>query len=453
MITRPEGTQDLFGEEATEWQAFEHAAKMILEQGGYSRMETPVFEKEELFVRGIGEATDVVNKEMFSVFSGGNLEKMKAGEEVPSKSKFALRPEGTAGVVRAAIENGLFDDANQPLRVWYAGKMFRAERPQKGRQREFHQIGLECIGSDDAFLDAQAIVLMHDTLMMYGIEMKKTQLHLNTMGCDECRPAWRDAVKKHIEEHKSEMCETCLERAERNPLRAFDCKNESCKHVMEDAPKIDEFLCLDCRRHFEKVKRLLNVADIEYVLDPTLVRGLDYYTRTVFELTFDEGMGAQNAIGGGGRYDNLVEELGGKHVGALGFAMGYERCLLAKKACGFNRFDEPGPDFFFIVLNDDAKKFADEFIMQPENSSYSFEMDFRPIQKGEPPYRSLKSQLRLANKVKANHAIILGDDEMRSETATVKGLLNHTEKKISFQELKSSDHLSQLTMEAWEHGL
>ena len=440
-------------EEAEEWQVFEYAAKTVLEQGGYTRIETPVFEKEELFVRGIGESTDVVNKEMFSVFSGGNLEKIKAGEELPSKSKFALRPEGTAGVVRASIENGLLEDSNQPLRGWYAGKMFRAERPQKGRQREFHQIGLECIGSDDAFLDAQAIVLMHDTFTMFGIDTNKTQLHLNTMGCDECRPAWRDAVKKHIDAHKGEMCETCLERAEKNPLRAFDCKNEGCGRVMSDAPKIDEFLCLDCRTHFEKVKRLLNVAEMEYVLDSTLVRGLDYYTRTVFEVTFNEGLGAQNAIGGGGRYDNLVEELGGKSIAALGFAMGFERCLLAKKACGCKQFEKPGPDFFFIVLSDGAKRFADEFAMDPEHMLYSFEMDFRPAQKGAPPYRSLKSQLRLANKMKAGHAIILGDDEMRSETATLKGLFAHTETKIPFEKLKSSDYLSNLTMEAWENEL
>lgn len=454
MITKPEGTQDLLGEEAEEWQNFEYAAKMILEKGGFYRCEPPTFEKEELFVRGLGDSTDIVNKEMFSVFSGGNLAKMKAGEELPSKSKFALRPEGTAGVVRAAIENGLLDDTEQqPLRVWYSGSMFRAERPQKGRLREFHQIGLECLGSEDAYLDAQAIVLMCDTFIMYGIEEAKVEMHLNTMGCEDCRPAWREAVKEYIDAHEADMCETCLERAQKNPLRAFDCKNENCQQIMKDAPKITDFLCLDCRTHFEKVKRLLNAADLDYVLDPTLVRGLDYYTRTVFEAQFTDGMGSQNAIGGGGRYDKLVEELGGKSTPALGFAIGFERCLLAKKACGFTRTELPGPDFFFIVTNDDARKFAEAFALNPDNSSDSFDFDFRPRKEGEPAYRSIKSQLRLANKLKASYAVILGDEEMHTEIATVKNLRSHEEKKVPFSDLKSSSIRGQMTMEAWEYGL
>ena len=454
MITKPEGTQDLFGDEAEEWQNFEYAAKMVLEHEGFRRCEPPTFEKEELFVRGLGESTDVVNKEMFSVFSGGNLAKMQAGEQISSKSKFALRPEGTAGVVRAAIENGFLDDPEQqPLRVWYAGPMFRAERPQKGRFREFRQLGLECLGSDDAYLDAQAIVIMSDIFMMYGIDNAKVEVHLNTMGCDECRPAWREAVREYIDAHAGEMCETCVERAKKNPLRAFDCKNENCKRVMKDAPKITDFLCLECRTHFEKVKRLLNTADVEYVLDPALVRGLDYYTRTVFEAQFSDGLGAQNAIGGGGRYDRLVDELGGKSTPALGFAIGFERCLLAKRACGSKLNEFPGPDFFFIVTNDDAKKFAEEFSLNPNQCGDSFDFDFRPTKKGEPKYRSIKSQLRLANKVNASYAVILGEEEMHTEIATVKNLRSHEESKVPFSDLKSSTIRGQMTMEAWDFGL
>lgn len=453
MIQKPEGTQDLIGEISDQWDSFQRMADMVLCETMYDRIELPTFEKEELFVRGIGDSSDIVNKEMFSVFSGGNLEKLKNGEEISSKSRFALRPEGTAGVVRAAIENGLLNETEQPVRVWYAGPMFRAERPQKGRLREFHQLGLECLGSDDAFFDAETICLMSDILEYYGIDTGQLTFHLNTMGCSECRPAWRDAVQKHIEAHAEDMCETCLERAKKNPLRAFDCKNESCKKAMADAPKIDEFLCLDCRTHFEKVKRLLNVGSIDYVLDPTLVRGLDYYTRTVFEVTYDEGLGAQNAIGGGGRYDALVEELGGKSTPALGFALGFERCYLAKKALGFKREKEEGPYYFFVVTSDEARKFAEEFALNPKINSNSVEMDFRPVAKGESPYRSIKSQLRLANKLHAKTAVILGDDEMREGMATLKRLTDHEESKVPLSELKDSSFISLQSMEAWESEL
>lgn len=438
MITKPEGTQDLFGVEANEWLRFVKASEAVFENSNYYRIEVPTFEKEELFVRGIGEATDVVNKEMFSVFSGGNLAKMKAGEKLSSKSKFALRPEGTAGVVRAAIENGLVNDPEQqPLRVWYAGSMFRAERPQKGRLREFHQVGLECLGSDEPFLDAQAIVLMLNAFCEFGIEKTKLDLHLNTMGCESCRPAWRDAVACYIEEHAGEMCETCLERAKKNPLRAFDCKNENCHRVMERAPKITDFLCAECSTHFEEVKRLLDEASVDFVLDPMLVRGLDYYTRTVFEVQFNEGMGSQNAIGGGGRYDGLVEELGGKSTPALGFAIGFERCLLAKRACGHTQSNTSGPDFFFIVTSDEARKFALKSTLDPTLGGVSFDFDLRASKAGEPEYRSIKSQLRLANKVNATYAVILGEEEMSEEIATVKNLKNHEENKVPFSDLGS----------------
>lgn len=452
MIQKPEGTQDMFGEISHEWQWFVYCADSILKETAYNRIEIPTFEKEELFVRGIGDSSDIVNKEMFSVFSGGNVEKLKNGEEIPSKSRFALRPEGTAGIVRAAIENGLIGDAEQPLRVWYAGNMFRAERPQKGRLREFHQFGAECIGSEDAFFEVEMMCFIEDFLRYYGVDPKDLTFHLNTIGCKECRPAWRDAVKKHIEAHANEMCETCRQRAEKNPLRAFDCKEENCKRVMAYAPKIDEFLCLDCRTHFEKVKRLLNTADVEYTLDPLLVRGLDYYTRTVFEVTFDEGLGAQNALGGGGRYDGLVEELGGKSTPGVGFALGFERCLLAKQAEGYVRDKQAGPELFFVLTSDEGKKFYEEYALTPgQYLSGWTERDFRPVAKGEPPYRSIKSQLRLANKLNSQIVVILGDDELREGMATVKVLATHRETKVPIEELKNSSFISKLKMEAWEN--
>jgi histidyl-tRNA synthetase len=452
MIQKPEGTQDLFGELADEWQYFQSGADFVFCETMYDQIELPTFEQAELFTRGIGESSDIVNKEMFSVFSGGNLTKLQNGEEIADKSKFALRPEGTASVVRAAIENNLISDTEQPYRAWYAGSMFRAERPQKGRLREFHQIGAECLGSDNAYFDAEMINLVLSIVVSYGISRDMVTVHLNTLGCKDCRPAWRNAVKEYIDAHSDEMCDTCVERAEKNPLRAFDCKNEHCKQIMQDAPKITDFLCVDCRTHFEKVKRLLNCSQIEYELDPTLVRGLDYYTRTVFECTVDAGLGAQNAIGGGGRYDNLVEELGGKPTPALGFALGFERCYLAKKAAGFVRDKEDGPNYFLIVTSDEARNFAEQYTMSP-SSPTMIEMDFRPVKDGEPKYRSIKSQLRLANKLNAWSVIILGDEEMREQIATMKNLRTHEERKIPFSDLFDNAYMTELDLEAWEDEL
>lgn len=426
-ITKPEGTADLFGAPAAEWSSFLGAAAKVFERAGYRRIEVPSFEKTELFVRGIGDSTDVVNKEMYNVLSGGNLEKIKAGEKIPSKSQFSLRPEGTAGVVRAAIENKMLEQEGQPVRLWYAGSMFRAERPQKGRMREFHQFGIECLGSEDPVLDAQAIILMLQFFEENGIDVAKCTMHLNSMGCKNCRPAYRDKVAEFIHAHSSELCETCNERAEKNPLRAFDCKNENCAKVMEDAPKITDYLCENCKSHFAKVTELLDAAGVKYELDSKLVRGLDYYTRTVFECTFDDGLGAQNAIGGGGRYDGLVEELGGKQTPGLGFAIGFERCVLAKEACGNAEVDEARCDIFFIPLTKEAREICEKKIL---GSKASCDMDFRG---GE--IRSLKSQMKLADKAGAKKVAIIGEDELAQGVATVRNLETHEETKVEINSL------------------
>lgn len=426
-INKPEGTADLFGAAAAEWQSFMENAARVFEAAGYCRIEIPAFEKTELFVRGIGDSTDVVNKEMYNVLSGGNLEKIKAGEKVPSKSQFSLRPEGTAGVVRAAIENKMLEQEGQPVRLWYGGSMFRAERPQKGRMREFHQFGIECLGSEDPVLDAQAIILMLKFFEANGISVEKCTMHLNSMGCEKCRPAYRDKVAEFIHEHSAELCETCNERAEKNPLRAFDCKNEHCAEVMEGAPRITDYLCDECKAHFAKVTELLEAAGVKYELDSKLVRGLDYYTRTVFECTFDDGLGAQNAIGGGGRYDGLVQELGGKPTPGLGFAIGFERCVLAKEACGHVTRDTAGCDIFFIPLTQEARAICEKKILL---SKKSCDMDFRG---GE--IRSLKSQMKLADKAHAKCVAILGEDELAAGSATVRNLSTHEETQVPLDEI------------------
>ncbi len=442
-IKRPEGTFDLFGQEMQEWELFKKCANETFGAAAYELIQTPTFEKTELFVRGIGDTTDVVNKEMYSALSGGNIEKLKSGEEISSKAQLTLRPEGTAGAVRAAVENGWIDQASQPVRIWYAGPMFRAERPQKGRQRQFHQIGIECLGSNDASLDAQAIVLMMQLFKEFGIDVDKCTLHLNSLGCEKCRPAYREAVKKFIHTNTDCMCETCMERAEKNPLRSFDCKNPECKSAMQNAPLIDQYLCDDCKAHFAKVKQFLDLANCKYEIDATLVRGLDYYTKTVFECTFNDGLGAQNAIGGGGRYDKLAAEIGGPDIPGLGFAVGFERCLLAKKASASKSFATKRKGLFIIPLDENAKSFAEKmFVLNSFNPEIKLDMDLRPEETGQTCVRSLKSQLKLANKSNAETALILGSDEMENKCFTVRNLETHEDSKVSFDDAKKALHTS-----------
>lgn len=436
MINRPEGTQDLIAQECDEWSKFVQVAKRVCALRGYLSIETPTFEREDLFKRGIGEATDVVSKEMYSAISGGNLNKLLNGETLNAKSKLSLRPEGTAGVVRAAIQNGLIDEMSQPVKLMYAGSMFRAERPQKGRLREFHQFGIECLGSTDPILDVQAIETMMSIFEEYGIDKTKTKCKINSMGCKKCRPQYRDAVFSYLKNNTEHLCETCNTRAEINPLRAFDCKNEKCHQVMKNAPKISDYLCDECKDHFKDVTELLNEIGINYQLDETLVRGLDYYTRTVFECVFTDGLGAQNAIGGGGRYDGLVEDLGGKPTPGLGFALGFERCKLAAEQCGTNAPTKPLLDVFLIPLCEEARDFASKMMFALIKSNLSVEMDFREVEGSSSKIRSFKSQLKLADKLNAKYAVVIGEDELSNSSALIKNLQTHEEQIVDFSDIK-----------------
>ena len=320
-INAPEGTRDLLPDEALFWNQFKQTAAEVFGRYGYLPIETPVMEQTELFVRGIGEATDVVSKEMFTAISGENLRRwVEEGKAPKAKSRLSLRPEGTAGVVRAVVQHDLVPQGAAPAKLMYAGPMFRAERPQKGRQRQFNQVGVECLGAEEPTIDAEAIIMLMRFYEKVGIPRESMRLLLNSMGCEQCRPAYREKVRAYMDAHAGELCETCLTRAEVNPLRAFDCKNPQCSAVMANAPKITDHLCDDCREHYGAVKALLDGAGVVYEEDYKLVRGLDYYTRTVFEVQVDNGMGSQNAIGGGGRYDKLAEEVGGRAAPGLGFA-------------------------------------------------------------------------------------------------------------------------------------
>jgi histidyl-tRNA synthetase len=428
-IQRPIGTEDLLPDDARFKEHFIQTAYRVFGRYGYAPIETPLFEQTDLFVRGIGTATDVVSKEMFTVVSGGNLAKLVAGEDLPAKSRLTLRPEGTAGVVRAIAQNGLIVPGGAPVKLMYAGPMFRAERPQKGRLREFTQVGVECLGAEDPTVDAEGIIMVMRFFEEMGIPRESMRLLINSMGDEHCRPAYRDAVKKYIFAHAEDMCDECLHRAEVNPLRAFDCKKEGCKRVMAQAPLIPDWLCDDCKAHYEQVKALLDAAGIAYVEDPTLVRGLDYYTRTVFEVQVDNGMGSQNAIGGGGRYDKLMEEIGGKAAPGFGFALGYERSKLAIEAAGVATAVPANLDVYVAVVEDDLRPEAFRFLQQLRDAGFRAEMDHQS--------RSLKSQLKQANKQGARLAAILGPDELAAGKLHVRDMATHDERNLDLAAVRA----------------
>jgi len=428
-VKAPEGTFDLLPDDVRFWDHFRQTAFEIFGRCGYQPIETPLFEQTDLFVRGIGQSTDVVSKEMFTVVSGGNMEKLLAGESLKAKSRLSLRPEGTAGTVRAVVQHDMVPQGGAPAKLMYAGPMFRAERPQKGRLRQFRQVGVECLGADEPTVDAEAIIMLMRFYEAIGIPASETRLLLNSMGCEKCRPAYREMVREHIHQHSEELCEECNHRADLNPLRAFDCKNEHCHEVMEGAPKITDHLCDDCRAHYEAVKGYLDAAGIAYVEDSRLVRGLDYYTRTVFEVQVDNGMGSQNAIGGGGRYDKLVEEVGGRPTPGLGFALGYERCALALQAAGVEFPRAQRCDLFVACVDDSVHAEAFSLVQAFRDAGQSADMDHQK--------RSLKSQFKLADKLNASMVAILGPDELSEGKVKMRNMTLHAERLVDLAAVKA----------------
>ncbi len=426
-INCPEGTRDLLPDEMAFWTSFKACATDIFSRYGYLPLETPIFEQTELFVRGIGEATDVVSKEMFSAVSGENLKRLMAGESIKSKSKLSLRPEGTAGVVRAVVQHDLVPQGSAPAKLMYAGPMFRAERPQKGRQRQFNQVGIECLGADDPSVDAEGIIMLMRFYEAIGIPVAHTRLLINSMGCESCRPAYRELVRAYMDEHKDELCDECSRRAEINPLRAFDCKNPACAAAMEHAPKITDHLCDDCKAHYATVKSYLDAAGLTYVEDYKLVRGLDYYTRTVFEVQVTEGLGSQNAIGGGGRYDKLAQEVGGRPTPGFGFALGYERCVLALEAAGFSFPAAQRCDVFVACVDDSARSLAFSLVQDCRDGGLIAEMDHQN--------RSLKSQFKLADKLGAAHVVVLGPDEIAQGEVVLRNMETHDERRVALDDV------------------
>ena len=432
MPQKVQGTEDLIGGYMRAWQRMQDVARDVFGAYGFDMVETPALEQLDTFVHGIGESTDVVRKEMFRVVSGALMgDLLTAGTEagLKARQRLALRPEGTAGFVRAAVENNLVPQGGAPVKAWYAGPMFRGERPQKGRLRQFHQVGAEVLGASDPALDAELIIMLVRFFEELGFPREALELRINSMGDAACRPAYRDAVRSFILSHADEMCDDCLERAKINPLRAFDCKNDHCREVMGDAPVVTDNLCDDCATHYAKVKAYLDEAGIAYVEDPTLVRGLDYYTRTVFEV---EATGAGvGAIGGGGRYDGLVELEGGKPTPGIGFAVGFERIVLALQTLGVNLAGD-APSCVYVACTPDQRDAAFSATLALRSAGIRAEADYQG--------RSLKSQFKQADKLGARVCVVLGADEVAEGVATVRDMATHEQVKVPLDKL--AEHLA-----------
>ena len=387
------GFHDIVPPESERFTALEDRLRGVLRSYNYDEIRVPLAERTELFARSLGETTDIVEKEMYTF-------------DDRDGTSLTLRPEGTASVVRAAIEAGLAQ-RERVTKLYYVGPMFRRERPQKGRSRQFHQVGAELIGRDDPLADAETVALFADCLAAAGVP--DARIVLNSLGDAVCRPAYREALAAYGKAHEAELCANCRQRLARNPLRLLDCKEESCRRVMVGAPRVGDHLCDACRAHFAEVKRLLAAAGVAFTEDPRLVRGLDYYVRTAFEATAGN-LGAQNAVGGGGRYDGLVEALGGPPLAGVGFALGTERLLLAAGAAAV----AARPYVCVIPLTEGATAAALNVARSLRRASARVEL--------ESAGRSVKSAMRRADKLGARFTILLGDDELAAGRATVRDM-------------------------------
>ncbi len=397
MITIPKGTKDVLPAEAYKWHFVEDTARRIAALYDLKEIRTPVFEHTELFLRGVGDTTDIVNKEMYTFLDKG-------------ERSITLKPEGTAGVVRSFIENGLAGGV-LPLKMYYLTPVFRYERPQAGRLREHHQFGVEIFGGKGAETDAEVILLARDYIRALGVE--GVELHLNSIGCKHCRPKYNEALREYLRPHLAEMCPTCNARFEKNPLRILDCKEEKCAAINANAPKAADYLCDECREHFEKLKGILDACGVAYTLDPKLVRGLDYYSKTVFEFV-SCSIGAQGTVLGGGRYDTLIENLGGPSVPAVGFGSGIERMLLVLENTGKAVPAAPRVCAYVAGLDEEGRKAAFMLANELRGRGVSAQTDLAA--------RSVKAQFKYAGKIGARYVVVIGADELASGQYTVKNM-------------------------------
>ena len=416
LINGPRGTKDILPDTVAQWTYVENVIRDICARYGYREIRTPIFEHTELFLRGIGETTDVVEKEMYTFTDRG-------------ERSLTLRPENTASVVRSYLQNKLYA-AEALVKLFYIGSMFRYDRPQAGRYREFHQFGIEALGEADAAVDAEIIVLAVEFLRALGL--KELKLHLNSVGCPKCRPVYREKLQSFFRPHLAELCGDCRSRFERNPLRLLDCKHEHCHALAAGAPRITDCLCEECRTHFEAVQSYLTTVEVPFELDANLVRGLDYYTKTAFEVKYTP-LGAQSAVAGGGRYDGLVEEVGGPPTPGIGFAVGLERVLLALEKQGLLPSEHDAVDVFVVALGDAAKLSAFKLMQEVRAAKLSAAMDFAG--------RSMKAQMKQANKKNARFVAILGEDEVREGIVALKDMKTSEQKKVAWKDLIPALHV------------
>lgn len=397
------GFKDILPEEMGYWQLLESEARRLLRLSGFSEIRTPLLEKTELFNRGIGQDTDIVSKEMYSLKDGKGR-------------SLTLRPEATAAVVRAYIQNHLYE--NQPIQKLFSiGPMFRHERPQQGRFRQFHQINVEFFGDPGPRSDADVVILALELFRIIGL--KDVTLRVNSLGCPECRPHFKNQLNRYLEDKKGNLCADCKRRTTTNPLRVFDCKVPGCKGIMADAPSIMDSLCDACVTHFRAFKEYLLLAEVAFVPDHHLVRGLDYYTRTTFEIQTDR-LGAQNAVAGGGRYDGLVELLGGPSHPAIGFAVGMERVIALLKEMG--PCAQQSPDLFVAALGEIAQKISFTWIQELRKAGVAVEMDYAS--------RGLKAQLKYADRLGAKKVLIIGENELKSGKVILRDMSSGVQEKI-----------------------
>lgn len=411
MLTKaPRGTKDILPAQVHSWVYLENIIRQLVDKYNYAEIRTPIFEHTELFQRGIGDTTDVVEKEMYSFIDRG-------------ERSITLRPENTASAVRAFLEHKLYAD-NAFTKLFYIGSMFRYDRPQAGRYREFHQFGVEALGEKSAMADAEVIALAVEFLHRLGL--KDTLLKINSVGCPNCRPVYRERLQEYFRDHLSEMCSDCQSRFDRNPLRLLDCKNPHCKEIGDGAPSILDCLCDECHDHFADLQKYLRAIGIDYEIDPTLVRGLDYYTKTAFELKYLP-LGAQSSILGGGRYDGLVEECGGPVTPAVGFATGLERVLLALEMQNLLPAVDNSVDIAIVALGENVQAKAFEVLQQLRYNGYKVFMDFGN--------KSMKSQMKQANKQGSTYCLILGEDELARDAIIVKDMKNSSQTEMSLADL------------------
>lgn len=410
LITKKiKGTEDVLPKESYKWQFVEDIMRKEAQSYGFKEIRTPVFEHTNLFSRGVGQTTDVVQKEMYTFDT-------KGGESV------TLRPEGTAGAARAVLEHGVLNEG-LPVKASYFVSCYRYEKPQAGRLREFHQFGLEEYGTSDPVADAELICAAQS--IFDRLQIRDIHLEINSIGCPRCRKEYHNALREYFGQYKDKLCETCLSRLEKNPMRILDCKSPEDKEIAKNAPKVTDYLCEECQEHFQQVKSYLDCAGVEYTVNPTIVRGLDYYTKTVFEFVTDY-IGAQGTVCGGGRYDGLIEELGGKHVPSLGFAMGMERLLMLMEKQGIE-IPAPSPcDLYIAPLGEEAKKKAFALVGKVRESGLFAETDVVS--------RGLRAQMKYADKIGARFSIVLGDDEITRGEAVVKNMETGQQTKINLNE-------------------